>query len=683
MRLAINIKRIFSLIILLLIVHSGQSLADKKIVLSSAERSPYIGTNLPNHGYVHELMTAAFERVGYQAEIKFFPLARAKHLAEEGTVDGLIPSYYKKPSMLHYVFSDPFPGDNIGLLKHKSSSVSYSVDPGKDINQVLSELQKYKFGVVRGASVTPAFDHNPDLEKQFVTKDLQNIDKLAAGRIDFAVIDKYTAADLLVNHRPHLIGQLEFMYPLLVSNSFHIAFSKKSTGYKERQLAFNEGLKAITLDGTLHKILSKHGLFPLQQNDNGKVKLTIGTVNNKEMIVMRSLSGEFEKSHPNIELRWRVLDENTLRQRLLSDLAISDGQFDIMTIGAYEAPIWAKRGWLTPLENLPESYDVQDILAPIRDALSYENKLYALPFYAESSMTFYRKDLFKKAGIKMSERPTYDDIKSYAAAIHNPDEQTYGICLRGKAGWGENMALISTMVNAYGGQWFAMNWKPKINMPAWKRAISTYKELLVNYGPPNPTLNGFNENRLLFSSGKCGIWIDATVAAGGLFDAQQSVISEHVGFAPAPAAITDKGASWIWTWAFAIPESSKNKQQAKQFITWATSKGYIEQVAHQHGWETIPPGTRKSTYQNSQYRAVAPFSEFVLKAIEQAEPLNSTIRAKPYTGIQFVGIPEFPAIGRQVGLKMVEVLKGDISIDNALLESQILVDEQMKSSGYY
>ena len=551
------------------------------------------------------------------------------------------------------------------------------------MDQALLSLQKYNFGSVRGSSVSQAFDQNKHLKKQFVIKDLQNLDKLEAGRIDFAVIDKYSAADLMVNQRPHLIGKLEFMYPLLVSNSFHIAFSKKSKGYLQRQLAFNKGLKEITVDGTLDKILSKHGLFPSKNLKNGKVKLTIGTVNNAEMIVMRSLSGEFEKSHPNIELEWRVLDENTLRQRLLGDFAISDGQFDIMTIGAYEVPIWAKRGWLTALDNLPKSYDIDDLLEPVRDALSYQNKLYALPFYAESSMTFYRKDLFKKAGIKMSAHPTFDDIKRYAAAIHKPDQKTYGICLRGKAGWGENMALIGTMINAFGGQWFDLNWKPKINTLAWKNAISTYKDLLVNYGPPNPTLNGFNENRLLFSTGKCGIWIDATVAAGGFFNPQQSVIHDKVGFAPAPVAVSTKGASWLWTWAFAVPESSKNKKQAIQFITWATSKGYIEQVARQQGWASVPPGTRKSTYQNKNYRAVAPFSEFVLNAIEGATPLDSTLKKKPYTGIQFVGIPEFPAIGRQVGLNMVEVIKGDLSVDQALLISQKQVEEQMEKSGYY
>ncbi len=668
---------------MLFLLLSEPAFAAKKVLLATAERAPYIGKNLLNQGYLHELITEAFKRVGYETEIIFYPQARANYLAERGSVDGLLPSYFEPGLEKNYLFSAPFPGDNIGLLKRKSLAASYPLDPRNNLQGALLDLLPYKFGVVRGTSISPAFDQATLLKKQFVAKDLQNIDKLAVERIDFAVIDKYTASDLMVNRRPHLIGELEFMRPPLLSNSFYVAFSKKSPGYQQRQKDFNLGLQALIADGTLQEILFRHGLFPAKTQQQGKVQLTIGTVNNADMIAMRGLSKQFEQSHPNIELQWRVLSENILRQRLLSDLAISDGQFDIMTIGAYETPIWAKRGWLTALENLPDGYQLQDIFDSVREALSYQKKLYALPFYAESSMTFYRQDLFAKAGLKMSERPTFADIKSYAAAIHNPEEKIYGICLRGKAGWGENMALLSTMVNTFGGQWFDLNWQPKLNSREWKNALLTYQDLLSNYGPPNPTLNGFNENRSLFANGHCAIWIDATVAAGMLFNAKQSKVHAQVGFAPAPVAVTEKGSKWLWTWALAIPDSSKHKQEALQFITWATSKAYIERVGEKLGWVSVPPGTRKSTYQNKSYLAAAPFAGFVLQAIQQADPLNSTLQAKLYTGIQFVGIPEFPALGGQVGLNIADVIAGKLSVDQALQDSQKLVEEQMRKSGYY
>jgi sorbitol/mannitol transport system substrate-binding protein len=445
-------------------------------------------------------------------------------------------------------------------------------------------------------------------------------------------------------------------------------------------------LLEIKTDGTLDEILAKHGFFPnlkATTKPEKKVKLVIGTLNNADMLIMKKLSSQFEAVHPEIELEWRVLEESTLRQRLLSDLAISDGQFDIMTIGAYETPIWAKNGWLTPIQKLPLDYDLDDVVLPVREALSYNKKLYALPFNAESSVLYYRTDLFDAAGLNMPTQPTYDEVLSYAAEMHKPQDETYGICLRGKAGWGENIALVSTMVNTYGGQWFAQDWQPQLNSGEWTKALTMYVKLLTKYGPPNPTENGYVENLRLFSEGKCAMWIDATVAAGRLSDPLLSSVSQHIGLANAPIDQTTKGAQWLWTWSLAVPESSIFKSEALKFIAWETTKEYIQLVAESEGVLAIPSGTRKSSYLNEKYTEKAPFAKHVLDVIQNTDAVDSTLQPKPYLGIQFVAINEFPAIGNQVGLLIEKVLRNEMTISEALAYGQNLVDEQMKASNYY
>lgn len=410
--------------------------------------------------------------------------------------------------------------------------------------------------------------------------------------------------------------------------------------------------------------------------------VTIATVNNGDMITMQKLSHVFEEQNPDIKLRWVVLQENVLRQRVTTDIATNGGQFDIMTIGTYEVPIWAKRGWLAPLNNLPASYDVNDLLGPVRKGLSYKNTLYALPFYAESSMTYYRTDLFKKAGLKMPEHPTYKQIEKFAKAINDPKNDVYGICLRGKAGWGENMAYVSTLVNTFGGRWFNEKWHTEINSPPWHKAVSYYVNLLKNYGPPGAVSNGFNENLALFANGHCGMWIDATVAAGMLFDPKQSKVSNELGFAQAPTAVTPKGSHWLWSWALAIPKSSKSKAAAEKFITWATSKQYIKLVAKDNGWVAVPPGTRKSTYENPNYLKAAPFAKFVLNAIDTADPTDATLKPVPYSGVQYVAIPEFQAIGTQVGQDIAGALTGSMSVNKALKTAQETTSRTMRRAGY-
>lgn len=535
--------------------------------------------------------------------------------------------------------------------------------------------------MVRGSISLPILKEFPFAKKQVVSKDIQSLDMLAMDRIQFALIDKYTAADLLTSERPHLIGDFEFMLPALAERDFFIGLSTKGLRSKKLQTAFNSGLDKIKKEGILNTILKKHGLYSSPKKLRGKTILTIATVDNSDMKIMQNLSKDFERQHPNIALEWRVLEENTLRLRLLGDLAISDGHFDIMTIGTYEAPVWAKQNWLTPLE-LSKKYDTDDILPSVRNGFSYGGKLFGLPFYAESSMMYYRKDLLANAKTSMPASPTYDDILQIASKIHKPSERIYGICLRGKPGWGENMAFISTLVNAFGGRWFDESWNPEFQSEEWEKAISYYVNILTKYGPPHPEKNGFNENLELFLDGHCGIWIDATVAAGMLFDPKRSKVTAHLGFVAAPKQVTQKGSAWLWSWGLAIPNSSLHKKEATEFISWATSKQYIQTVAKKYGWVGVPPGTRKSTYKSKEYIKAAPFAGFVLNALENANEIESTLKPKPYIGIQYVGIPEFNAIGNQVGLEISEALKGEKSSDQALSACQSRVLEQMKSSGY-
>ena len=409
--------------------------------------------------------------------------------------------------------------------------------------------------------------------------------------------------------------------------------------------------------------------------------ITIATVNNADMIIMQKLSPKWEQQTGN-KINWTVLEENVLRQRVTTDIATKGGQFDIVTIGAYETPIWGKAGWLVPLDDFPADYDYKDLLGPVKNGLSVDGKLYAVPFYAESSMTFYRTDLFKAAGLTMPDQPTYAQIRQLADKLTDRSKDQYGICLRGKPGWGENMAFVGTLVNTYGGTWFDMNWKPTIDTDAWKQAITYYVDILKADGPPGGTSNGANEGAALFQSGHCAIWIDATSNAGRVFDPKQSQVSDKTGFAKAPIAVTPKGAAWAWSWALGLPSSTKKVAVAKDFARWATSKDYIKLVADFQGWVAVPPGTRRSTYDNPDYQKAAPFAKASLDAILSADPAHPTETPVPYTGVQFVAIPEFQSIGTTVGQDVASALAGSESVDAALKSAQASVEAVMRKTSY-
>ncbi len=408
--------------------------------------------------------------------------------------------------------------------------------------------------------------------------------------------------------------------------------------------------------------------------------LTIATVNNGDMIRMQGLTSDFTEKTGH-EVEWVTLEENVLRQRVTQDIAAKGGQFDIMTIGMYETPIWAAQDWLVPLDNLPESYDVEDILPAMRAGLSHDGTLYAAPFYGESSMIMYRTDLMEAAGLEMPEAPTWDFVAQAAEAMTDKENEIYGICLRGKAGWGENMAFITTVANSFGARWFDENWRPQLDTPEWKEAVTFYNDLLQNYGPPGASTNGFNENLSLFQQGKCGMWIDATVAASFVTNPDDSTVADKVGFALSPDTGLGRRANWLWAWALAIPAGTQKEDAAKEFINWATSKEYLDLVAANEGWANVPPGSRMSLYENPEYQKV-PFSSMTLQSINAADPTNPTVDPVPYVGIQYVAIPEWAGIGTQAGQEFSAMVAGQQTPEEALENAQTLVADEMEAAGY-
>lgn len=261
--------------------------------------------------------------------------------------------------------------------------------------------------------------------------------------------------------------------------------------------------------------------------------LTIATVNNGDMIRMQGLTDDFTaKTGHTVE--WVTLEENVLRQRVTTDITTKGGAFDIMTIGMYETPIWGSNGWLVPLDDLSADYNVGDLLPAMAGGLSHDGTLYAAPFYGESSMIMYRTDLMAKAGLEMPKAPSWNFIAKAARAMTDRDNDINGICLRGKAGWGEGGAFITAMSNSFGARWFDEDWNAQFDTREWSDTLNFYYNMMTDAGPAGFATNGFNENLSLFQQGKCGMWIDATVAASFVTNPNDSTVADSVGFALAP-----------------------------------------------------------------------------------------------------------------------------------------------------
>ena len=435
-------------------------------------------------------------------------------------------------------------------------------------------------------------------------------------------------------------------------------------------------LKSTLCAATALSLITASGAFA----DGHSATITIATVNNGDMIRMQGYTDQFTEE-TGIAVEWVTLEENTLRQRVTTDITTNGGQFDIMTIGMYEAPIWGSNGWLVALDDLSEEYDVADILPAMAGGLSHDGTLYAAPFYGESSMIMYRTDLMEAAGLDMPASPTWEFIAEAAAAMTDRDNEINGICLRGKAGWGEGGAFINAMANSFGARVVDEDWNAQLDSEAWANTLNFYKGMMDASGPTGYATNGFNENLSLFNQGKCGMWIDATVAASFVTNPNDSEVADSVGFALAPNTGLGKNANWLWAWALAIPAGTQQEAEAKQFIEWATSKSYIELVAANEGWANVPPGARQSLYETPEYQEVA-FAQMTLDSILSADPNNPTVDPVPYTGIQFMAIPEFAGFWTEVSQEFSAAYAGQQTVEEALAKGQAIVNEALEAAGY-
>jgi sorbitol/mannitol transport system substrate-binding protein len=420
-------------------------------------------------------------------------------------------------------------------------------------------------------------------------------------------------------------------------------------------------------------------------SDGGPTTITVATVANPQMQDIEKLVGNFEKDNPDVKVKFVILPENELRDRVTQDIAAQGGQYDVVTIGTFEVPQWAKNGWienLGPYTEKDPGYDAKDLIPTVAAALSYNNSLYAVPFYGESSFLMYRKDLFDKAGLKMPAKPTWDQVAQFARKLNDPKKNQAGICLRGLPGWGELFAPLNTVVNTFGGRWYDMSWNAQLTEAPFKQATQFYVNLVRDAGEPGAPNAGFTECLTAYSQGNAAMWYDATVAASLLEDPKTSKVAGKNGFAPAPVKDTE-WSGWLWAWSLALPSTSKKKDAAWKFMSWATSKDYIKLVGQELGWERVPPGSRLSTYQIPEYKeAAAAFADLTVQAINQADVANAGTQPRPYTGVQYVGVPEFQSLGTSVSQEISAAIAGRQTVDQALAKGQQQAEQVAKEAGY-
>ncbi|MEU9121597.1 sugar ABC transporter substrate-binding protein [Streptomyces sp. NPDC048506] len=412
--------------------------------------------------------------------------------------------------------------------------------------------------------------------------------------------------------------------------------------------------------------------------NSGRNTINVLMVNNPQMVDLQRLTAEHFTKETGITVNFTVLPEDDLRDKMSQDFSSQAGQYDVASLSNYETPIYARNGWLTELGSraaADRGFDQADILTPVRKSLTAaDGKVYAEPFYGESSFLMYRKDLFKAAGLTMPAHPTWKQVAAMAAKLDGFVKGMKGICLRGQPGWGQVIAPLTTVVNTFGGTWFTKDWQAKVDSPEFTKATQFYVDLVRKHGEAGAPQAGYTECLNDMQQGKVAMWYDATAGAGSL-EGRESKVAGKVGYAPAPVERTPSS-GWLYSWAWGLQKASTHQDAAWKFISWASSKEYERLVGRELGWSNVPAGKRASLYRDPDYlKSAAAFAGATKEAISSARPDDPGVQPRPVPGIQFVDIPEFSDLGTKTSQEISSAIAGKQTVPQALKNSQRLAQE--------
>ena len=410
--------------------------------------------------------------------------------------------------------------------------------------------------------------------------------------------------------------------------------------------------------------------FASGTQDKGAAKsITVQMQDHTATRVLQQLLPWFE-AKSGVKVNLVIMPFSAMREKQLIELTSGNSTYDVIGLDYRDVAAYGEAGWMVDLykfinsKDADPALDMADFLPTAVEGLKWKGKLNGFPFYVESTMLMYRKDLYAKLGLKVPE--TWDELYQNALKLNHETNGTrdfYGVTIRGRRAVGYNDYIWNGLLKSYGGSYFDKNWKPIFNSDAGVTALEMYVKLLKDAGPLDAATQGYEEVMQTMMQGKTAQVIDATMLGAWLEDPKQSKVVGLNGWAMVPKGTVRRGNSFFLQ-GVGVPKFSKNQLAAYKFIEWATSKD-LQKVQIDKGAYL----TRSSIINSEEFRNAWPFADIMLKSLADSD-LN-------YTPI----LPEWSQVADQVSIAVSSALIGEKTPKQALDEAQAAVDQIMIKAG--
>ncbi|XID91717.1 ABC transporter substrate-binding protein [Paenibacillaceae bacterium WGS1546] len=337
--------------------------------------------------------------------------------------------------------------------------------------------------------------------------------------------------------------------------------------------------------------------------------VTLVTANHPWSEAITPLLPEFE-AETGIKVRVENYFEDQLTQKLTVQFTAGSETPDVfMYRPLQDGQLFFKNGWVAPLDDYAQQdaeYDFADISESAVNTTTVDGKLAGIPIITERAVLYYRKDLLEQANIPVPK--TLDELVEAAEKLHDPGSESYGFVARGQRS--PLVTQLASYIFSEGGD-FITDGKASINTPEAVKAMTTYGNLLKDFGPPGVLNMSWPQAFGIFAQGKVAFLTDADSLYTNAIDPEKSAIGDKVGFALFPAGAAGSRPVNVTAWALSINERSKMKDAAWAFIQWATSKEVVLETQQKGN-----PGARTSVWDNPE--ATQSFPEELVPIIKES-----------------------------------------------------------------
>lgn len=334
-----------------------------------------------------------------------------------------------------------------------------------------------------------------------------------------------------------------------------------------------------------------------------------------------------------LEVRREALPSSSDEQHLYYaiNLQARSTEFDVLALDVTWTAEFAHAGWLRDLTHVVGAAERADFFAGPSAASVWNERVFALPWFADAGLLYYRADLLDRTGL--APPATWAELAAAARVIAARVPGMHGFLWQGKQYEGLVCNALE-FVRSHAGDVPA---RSGAEVAAAERGLAFMRELAASgVSPAHVTTLTEEPSRVVFGQGRA-VFLRNWPYAWRLLERPESPLRGRVGVAPLPSASARQGSATLGGWMLGVNAASTRPEAAERLVAHLASASAQRALALAYGYS--PP--RRSLYGDAGLAAAQPFLASLAEVMERAQPRPVSPR---YVALSQVLQSEFSAV---------------------------------------